>query len=91
MKCLAMRIGEGYHDDFKPTRTPGICDACGSEEMTRRTDDTARTAMARLDAYAAETAPLIDYYDRSGTLSRVGAMGAIDRIAADIARLVNGA
>ena len=74
--------GEGYHDEFKPTAKAGVCDKCGGTEMKRRADDNAETVAERLKAYHAETAPLIEYYERAGALTRIDAMGAIDEIAA---------
>ncbi len=76
--------GEGYHDSFKPTASPGICDTCGGTDMKRRADDNAETVAQRLEAYHAQTAPLIDYYQSKGALSRVPAMGPIDEIAAQL-------
>lgn len=73
--------GEGYHDSFKPTAKPGVCDHCGGTEMKRRADDNAETVAQRLAAYHAQTAPLIDYYASQGALSRIPAMGAIEEIA----------
>lgn len=81
--------GEGYHESFKPTRKPGTCDNCGSTEMVRRADDTAQTVMSRLDAYQQQTAPLIEYYAQQGALKRVDAMGEIEEIADDMARIVS--
>ncbi|MHA6344869.1 adenylate kinase [Roseivivax sp. CAU 1761] len=80
--------GEGYHDSFKPPATEGVCDLCGGTKMTRRADDRAETVAARLAAYHAETAPLIGHYDHAGALHRVPAMGEIDAIAEDLARIV---
>jgi adenylate kinase len=81
--------GEGYHDTFKPTRRDGVCDACGSEKMTRRADDNAQTVMSRLDAYQKQTAPLIAHYAETGSLRRVDAMGNIERISDRIADIVS--
>ena len=80
--------GEGYHDTFKPPKTANTCDNCGAQKMTRRADDNAETVMSRLDAYHAQTAPLISYYSQKGKLQRIDAMGEILRIAADIANVV---
>lgn len=80
--------GEGYHDTFKPPKVAGTCDNCGSQKMTRRADDNAETVMSRLDAYHAQTAPLITYYGQKGKLQPIDAMGEIDRIAKDIADVV---
>ena len=80
--------GEGYHDQFKQPQTAGRCDKCGSTNMTRRADDNAETVGARLAAYHAQTAPLIDYYRARGVLTEVPAMGEIDQIAGAMAAIV---
>ena len=80
--------GEGYHDSFKQPAAAGVCDKCGGTEFKRRADDNAETVGARLEAYHAQTAPLISYYEGKGVLSRVDAMGAIDRVAGDLASVV---
>lgn len=84
--CAA--CGEGWHDSFKTPTEPGVCDKCGGTEFKRRADDKAETVAARLEAYNAQTAPLVAYYDKTGALSRIPAMGAIDEIAADLAARV---
>lgn len=80
--------GEGYHDDFKRPAQAGTCDACGGTEFKRRADDNAETVGARLEAYHAQTAPLITYYDTKSVLQRVDAMGEIDAIATELAAIV---
>ncbi|MDJ0820831.1 MAG: adenylate kinase [Paracoccaceae bacterium] len=80
--------GEGYHDSFKTPAKSGVCDNCGGTEFKRRADDNAETVASRLDAYHAQTAPLIEYYAQAGALSRVDAMGSIEDIAADLAAIV---
>ncbi|SEQ84845.1 adenylate kinase [Thalassovita taeanensis] len=79
------RCGEGYHDAFKPPMQSDICDNCGGTEMKRRADDNAATVSQRLEAYHAQTAPLIAYYGGQDVLRRIDAMGAIDAIAQDLA------
>ena len=80
--------GEGYHDVFKAPEKAGVCDKCGGTEMKRRADDNAETVASRLEAYHAQTAPLITYYGDKGALQRVPAMGAIDEISAELAKVV---
>jgi adenylate kinase len=80
--------GEGYHDSFKQPSTQGVCDKCGGTAFTRRADDNAETVRARLDAYHAQTAPLIAYYEGHGVLARVDAMGEIPGIAAELGAIV---
>jgi adenylate kinase len=84
--CAA--CGEGYHDDFKQPAHAGTCDKCGGTSFKRRADDNAETVRARLQAYHAETAPLIAHYDRLSVLERVPAMGSIDGIRARLAEIV---
>ncbi|MEP1963362.1 adenylate kinase [Tateyamaria sp.] len=83
--------GEGYHDTFKVPATAGVCDNCGGTDMKRRADDTVEAVGARLEAYHAQTAPLIDYYDGHGVLSRVDAMGQINDVAAALRGLIKSA
>ncbi|MDH3264091.1 MAG: adenylate kinase [Paracoccaceae bacterium] len=80
--------GEGYHDEFKQPARAGACDKCGGSAFTRRADDNAETVQARLDAYHAQTAPLIAYYEGRGVLARVDAMGEIPAIAASLGAIV---
>lgn len=83
--------GEGYHDSFKQPATAGTCDKCGSTDMKRRADDNAETVASRLEAYHAQTAPLIAYYDGKGALKTINAMGQIDEIAQGLNDIVTSA
>ena len=76
--------GEGYHDTDKTPATPGVCDKCGSTEFKRRKDDNAETVASRLEAYHAETAPLIAYYEKTGKLRKVDGMAPIDEVTRQI-------
>jgi adenylate kinase len=81
--------GEGYHDSFKQPAVAGVCDTCGGTEFNRRADDKAETVRARLEAYHAETAPLIAYYEGRGVLDRIDAMGSIGEIRAALGRALS--
>lgn len=74
------KCGEGYHDSFKAPAKPGVCDACGSTEFTRRADDKAETVAARLDAYHRQTAPLLPFYAAQGKLKAVDGMAEMDEV-----------
>ncbi|MBO9403347.1 adenylate kinase [Shimia sp. R9_3] len=54
-----------------------------------RADDNEETLVQRLEAYHAQTAPLIDYYAGKGVLKPVDAMGEIDAIANELAAIVS--
>jgi len=76
--------GEGYHDTHKRPAKEGVCDVCGSTKFKRRADDNAETVRARLKAYHADTAPLIEYYRGSGKLKVVDGMADIGTVATEI-------
>jgi len=80
--------GEGYHDTFKPPLPDGSCAKCGCTELTRRADDRAETVASRLEAYHAQTAPLISYYDEAGVLTSINAMADIDKVANEMSSVV---
>ena len=82
------KCGEGYHDSFKQPKVAGVCDNCGGTEFKRRADDNAETVRSRLEAYHAQTAPLIAFYQERGQLKEVAAMGAIGDIAATLSEIV---
>ncbi len=80
--CAA--CGAGYHDSFKPPRIANTCDACGGHEFVRRDDDKRETVAARLDAYNAQTRPILPYYKAQGRLHTVDGMADIDTVSAGI-------
>jgi adenylate kinase family enzyme len=53
--------GRSYHDKFAPPKVPGVDDVTG-EPLVRRKDDNAETLKARLAAFHAQTAPVIEHY-----------------------------
>ena len=74
------KCGAGFHDRFKPTREPGVCDVCGAHEFTRRADDNRETVAARLVAYHSQTAPILPHYEAQGLLHNVDGMAEIDAV-----------
>jgi adenylate kinase len=84
------KCGTGYHDTFRPTRVPGVCDVCGSTEFKRRPDDNEQTVRRRMDEYRAKTAPILPYYEQRGLVRRVNGMGTVDQVAAEIDAILDG-
>ena len=82
--------GEGYHDEFKQPAVAGVCDKCGGTAFKRRADDNAETVRARLQAYHAQTAPLIAHYEGMKVLKRIDAMGSIAYIRVTLGAIVGG-
>lgn len=71
--------GATYHVEFNPTKTEGICDACG-EKLVLRDDDKPETIQKRLDVYHEQTQPLIDYYQKAGILESVDGTAPMDEV-----------
>jgi adenylate kinase len=78
----------GYHKDYKKPKIEGICDRCGSNEFVSREDDKPEAVKVRIGVYNEKTAPLIDFYRKSGELREVNGMGSIEQISAEITALI---
>ena len=64
---VCTKCGATYHISVNPTKTPGICDHCGSEVVIRK-DDAAETVRNRLKIYHESTEILKSYYASCGKL-----------------------
>ena len=87
--CTA--CGAAYHDEFNRPKTEGVCDICGETEFNRRGDDNAEAVAVRLEAYHAQTAPLLPYYRDRGALRSVDGMAEIDEVTRQIEAVLGGA
>lgn len=80
--------GAGYHDKFQRPKRDGVCDQCGGTQFSRRPDDNEKAVRTRLEAYNAQTAPLLPYYRGRGVLATVDGMASIDAVARQMAQAV---
>ena len=85
------KCGTGYHDHFRPTKVPGVCDVCGSTEFKRRPDDNEQTVRTRMAEYRGKTAPILPFYDARGLIRRVDGMRSVEEVAAQIDAILDGA
>ena len=83
--CLA--CGATYHVSHLNGETK--CAKCG-EELIQRKDDSAETVLARLNVYHEQTAPLVDYYQKKGTLKVIDGAQDMDTIFESILAVVKG-
>jgi adenylate kinase len=77
------RDGSVYHVVQNPPRREGFCDLCGAS-LVQREDDKPEAVRTRMEAYAADTAPLKDFYARRGLLQVVDGVGAPEAIEAAV-------
>ena len=75
--------GATYHVKFNEPKLEGVCDRCGGE-LYQRADDTIETVGNRLDVYAEQTAPLIDYYAAKGLIKNIDGSQSVEKVLADI-------
>jgi adenylate kinase len=81
--------GRTYHVKFNPPKVEGKDDATG-EPLIQRDDDKVETVQKRLEVYAAQTRPLVDYYsswaanDPQGApkYRRINGVGTLEEITA---------
>ena len=60
-----------------------VCPDCGGE-LYQRKDDSPETISNRLNVYHSQTAPLIDFYTRAGTLRTVDGDNGLDEVTSAI-------
>lgn len=71
-RLIHQASGRSYHEEFAPPKKPMTDDVTG-EPLIRRSDDNVEALKKRLNAYHAQTKPLVDYYQIRGIHYRVDA------------------
>ena len=66
-----------------------MCDKCGGE-LYQREDDGEKPVRIRLEVYARQTSPLLDYYRQRGLLATVAGEGSIGAIRQAIRQAAGG-
>jgi len=74
-RLVCRKCGNVQHAEFAPPTVAGVCDECGGE-LYQREDDRPDVVRQRLDVYHAQTAPLIDFYERRGNLHTIDGEGS---------------
>jgi adenylate kinase len=75
--------GATYHVVSAPPRVAGVCDRCQGA-LEQRVDDGEAAVATRLDVYATQTTPLLDYYRTRSVLSEIRGEGTVEDVAAAI-------
>ena len=84
-KCQAT-----YHLETSPSKKPGICDKCGSK-LIQRADDRENVVAKRLEAYEAQTVPVIQHYEKRGPVHVVDGYRDVNEVFAEIEPFLMGA
>jgi adenylate kinase len=82
-RWICRAAGHPYHEQTKPSNTPGICDVDGSE-LYQRTDDQPATVQARLRQQLGALDLVVDYYRTKGVLKAVDGRRGIDLVTGDL-------
>jgi len=80
--------GEIYNIYFKPPKSDNRCDLHPDSELLHRADDAPEKIQVRLETYANETAPVLDYYEGTSRLHRIDGTRQVETIYADIQRVL---
>lgn len=75
--------GAIYNIYTKAPKVDGICDVCESQ-LSQRKDDNEESLRVRLNEYASNTEPVIDYFAEKGMVRRVNADRPVEDIWADV-------
>jgi adenylate kinase len=80
---VCRQCGAVFHLVFNPPAQGDRCDRCNGA-LYQREDDAESAVAHRLEVYAKQTAPLLDYYRRRNILSEVSGEGSLEQVAAAI-------
>lgn len=72
--------GEIYNIYSKAPKVDGFCDDHPDAELNHRADDDEEKVKVRLETYEELTKPLLDYYERSGRLTKIDGTGEVEDI-----------
>lgn len=84
---MCKKCGKIFHVDFKPSTKGSHCDSCGGD-LYQRDDDKESVIRNRLSVYHAQTAPLVDFYDKAGLLIRIAGSEPADSVLGRIESLL---
>lgn len=82
ISCKA--CGYIYNTYFHPPLVHGVCDKCGFDQMSVRSDDKEEVLVNRLKEYDRLTVPLLDYYKELKVLYELDAEKSADSVLQEI-------
>jgi len=79
--------GRVYHVLYNPPKVKWVDDVDGSP-LYQRDDDKPETVLHRINVYYDQTSPLIDFYQKAGTLVEIDGTQEIEQVTEDLLRAV---
>jgi len=80
--------GEIYNIYSKPPKMDNVCDLHPDTQLSHRSDDNEDSVRTRLETYETNTAPLLEYFERTGRLAKVDGTGKVEDIFQQLETLV---
>ncbi len=80
------KCGGSYHVDFLEDKE--VCPSCGDKLIIRK-DDTPEVVKDRIEIYARQTQPLIDFYEKQGKLLKVDGNQPIETVFEEIVKVLS--
>jgi len=80
---VCSECGENYHIEFDQPDADGVCDECGGE-LIQREDDQEEAVRNRLDVFAENTEPVIEYYSDREAFVEIDGEQSLDAVWADL-------
>jgi len=80
--------GEIYNIYLKPPKVEGVCDVCRGE-LAYRSDDAPETIKRRLEVFEEATAPIVDYYKKTGRFIEVDGRQNVENVFEDMLEAIN--
>ena len=71
--------GASSHVVFEKPKVAGVCDKCQGE-LYQREDDKEEVVTRRLEIYNDQTAPIVEFYNSTGLLKIISALGEVSQI-----------
>ena len=81
--------GQMYNLFSSPPAKENSCDKCGGN-LGHRADDNEKTIRKRLEVYAEQTAPLIEFYGSQNKIFKLNGMGEMATIFDDVCAVIDG-
>jgi len=75
--------GASFHVEFNSSKKEDICDYCNGKLIIRK-DDNPDTVKSRLEAYHAQTAPLIEFYTDMGVMLELDGTKEVNEVTNDM-------